>query len=61
MLGMENFLREFPATAVPKSDRPVATDNGINAQLARLHETAGIAVGTMLGMENFLREFPATA
>jgi hypothetical protein len=39
----------------------VATDYGINAQLARLHETAGIAVGTMLGMENFLREFPATA
>jgi hypothetical protein len=54
-------IAPMAAASSLRRDGWTVTDNGINAQLARLHETAGIAVGTMLGMENFLREFPATA
>lgn len=34
VLGTENFLRVSPVTAVAKNDGPVATDNGVDAQLA---------------------------
>lgn len=59
-LGMENFLRDYPATT-PEILGDGATSNAVNAELWRMHETGGIAAGTMLGVENFLRVFPATA
>jgi len=61
ILGMENFLRDFPPTAAAKTVSERATNNVVNTQLGRLQETGGIASGTILGMENFLRDFPPTA
>jgi hypothetical protein len=58
MLGMENFLRDFPPTAAAETVSERATNNVVNAELGHLQERGGIAAGTMLGMENFLRDFP---
>ena len=54
-------IAPMAAASSLRRDGWTVTNNAVNAELGRLHETDGIAVGTMLGMENFLRDFPATA